>query len=76
MLNKHIIDAIESVNSVQAFNALIDKWNLSDADEELKSTAIRELKVKKSKFDTTSLKNHNALLKDIQDGAADISDAS
>lgn len=50
MLNDLILDAIDAVESIQDFNALLYKWSMSDASQELKDEAIRELKAQKSFF--------------------------
>ena len=51
MLNDAILDAIDAVESVSDFNALLNKWNMSEASQDLKDEAIRELKTRKSIFD-------------------------
>ena len=74
MLNDFVLKAIEDVNSVQEFNILLNKWNLSDAPVEFKEAAIRELKLKKSTFYINPKVTPKSVLADIAAGAADISD--
>lgn len=74
MLNDFVLKAIEGVNSVKEFNALLNKWNLSDAPEEFKEAAIRELKLKKGLFYINPKVTSKSVLADIAAGAADISD--
>lgn len=74
MLSDFILDAIDSVESVQDFNYLISKWKMSEASTELKEEAIRELKALKSIFDINPNTTHASVFQDILDGAADIKD--
>ena len=50
MLSDVILDAIDAVESVSDFNTLLYKWTMSEASQELKDEAIRELKARKSIF--------------------------
>ena len=74
MLNDVILDAIDSVESVSDFNALLYKWTMSEASQELKDEAIRELKARKSIFYINPLRTPKNVFEDIKAGAADISD--
>lgn len=74
MLNNVILDAIDAVESVQDFNALLSKWSMSDATQELKDEAIRELKAQKSCFFINPLVTPKSVFEDIKAGEADIDD--
>lgn len=74
MLNDLILDAIDAVESVQDFNDLLYKWNMSDASQELKDEAIRELKAQKSCFFINPLVTPKSVFEDIKAGEADIDD--
>ena len=74
MLNDVILDAIDAVESVSDFNALLNKWILSEAKQELKDEAIRELKVRKSIFYINPVHTPKNVFEDIKAGEADISD--
>ena len=75
MLSDIILDAIDEVSSTKEFNALLYKWGtLSDADDELKAEAIRELKARKSVFDTEAKYTPLEVYENIKAGQADIGD--
>lgn len=75
MLNDAILDAIDAVESVSDFNALLYKWSvMSNADEDLKAEAIRELKAKKSVFYINPIYTPKNVFEDIKAGEADIDD--
>lgn len=74
MLNDAILDAIDAVESVSDFNALLYKWTMSEANQELKDEAIRELKAKKSIFYINPLHTPKNVFEDIKAGQADIDD--
>lgn len=74
MLNKFILKAINDVNSVKDFDALLSKIKLSDADVETKKEAINTLKSKKSVFDREPNLISEKVYQDIKAGAADIDD--
>ena len=74
MLNNTILDAIEDVNSVKEFNSLLYKWTMSEASQELKEEAIRELKARKSAFYIYPLNTPKNVFEDIKAGQADIDD--
>ena len=74
MLSDVILDAIEEVNSVQEFNTLLYKWTMSEASQELKDEAIRELKARKSIFYINPLRTPKNVFEDIKAGVADIDD--
>ena len=74
MLSDVILDAIEEVNSVQEFNTLLYKWTMSEASQELKDEAIRELKARKSIFYINPLRTPKNVFEDIKAGQADIDD--
>lgn len=74
MLNDVILDAIDAVESVSDFNALLYKWSMSDASQELKDEAIRELKAQKSCFYVNPLVTPKSVFEDIKAGEADITD--
>ena len=74
MLNDLILDAIDAVESVQNFNDLLYKWNMSDASQELKDEAIRELKAQKAVFFIIPLVTPKSVFEDIKAGQADIDD--
>lgn len=71
MLNNAILDAIEEVNSVKDFNILLEKWNMSEASQDLKDEAIRELKAKKSIFYINPLHTSKNVYEDIKAGEAE-----
>jgi len=74
MLSDVILDAIDAVESVSDFNALLYKWSMSDASQELKDEAIRELKAQKAVFFINPLVTPKSVFEDIKAGEADISD--
>lgn len=74
MLNDVILDAIDSVESVSDFNALLYKWSMSEASQDLKDEAIRELKAKKSIFYINPVHTSKNVYEDIKAGQADIDD--
>ena len=74
MLNDVIFDAIDAVESVSDFNALLYKWTMSEASQELKDEAIRELKAKKSIFYINPVHTPKNVFEDIKAGQADIDD--
>ena len=74
MLNDLILDAIDAVESVSDFNALLYKWTMSEANQELKDEAIRELKARKSAFYIYPLNTPKNVFEDIKAGQADIDD--
>ena len=74
MLNDVILDAIDAVESVSDFNALLNKWILSEVKQELKDEAIRELKVRKSIFYINPVHTPKNVFEDIKAGETDISD--
>lgn len=71
MLNDVILDAIDSVESVSDFNALLYKWTMSEASQDLKDEAIRELKAKKSIFYINPLHTPKNVFEDIKAGEAE-----
>lgn len=76
MLSDAILDAIDAVESVQDFNALLYKWSMSEANQELKDEAIRKLKAKKSIFYINLVHTPKNVYEDIKAGEADIDDLS
>ena len=74
MLNDVILDAIDAVESVSDFNALLYKWTMSEASQDLKDEAIRELKAKKSIFYINPVHTPKNVFEDIKAGQADIDD--
>ena len=74
MLNDVVLDAIDAVESVSDFNALLYKWTMSEANQELKDEAIRELKARKSIFYINPLRTPKNVFEDIKAGQADIDD--
>jgi hypothetical protein len=72
MLNDAILDAIDAVESVSDFNALLYKWTMSEASKELKEEAIRELKARKSIFYINPVHTPKNVLKDIKAGEAEL----
>ncbi len=74
MLNDAILDAIDAVESVSDFNALLYKWTMSEASKELKDEAIRELKARKSVFYINPIHTPKNVFEDIKAGEADIDD--
>lgn len=71
MLNDVILDAIDAVESVSDFNALLYKWTMSEASQDLKDEAIRELKAKKSIFYINPLHTPKNVFEDIKAGEAE-----
>lgn len=74
MLNDIILDAIDAVESVSDFNVLLYKWTMSEASQDLKDEAIRELKAKKSIFYINPVHTPKNVFEDIKAGQADIDD--
>ena len=74
MLNDLIIKAIDNVSSVKDFQQLKQKWETSDAADEFKKEAIRELKARKSIYDLSPNFTPESVIEDIKAGAADIDD--
>ena len=74
MLSDVILDAIDAVESVSDFNTLLYKWTMSEANQELKDEAIRELKARKSIFYINPLHTPKNVFEDIKAGQADIDD--
>lgn len=74
MLNKHILKTIDSVNSVDDFNEVLNRFKLSDAAIDIKNAAIRELKAKKSVFDLDKNFTPAKVMAEIKAGEADIDD--
>lgn len=74
MLNDVILDAIDAVESVSDFNALLYKWSMSEASQDLKDEAIRELKARKSIFYINPVHTSKNVYEDIKAGQADIDD--
>ena len=74
MLNDVVLDAIDAVESVSDFNALLYKWTMSEASQELKDEAIRELKARKSIFYINPVLTPKNVFEDIKAGQADIDD--
>ncbi len=74
MLSDVILEAIDAVESVSDFNALLYKWSMSDASQELKDEAIRELKARKAVFFINPLVTSKSVFEDIKAGEADIND--
>lgn len=72
MLNDVILDAIDAVESVSDFNVLLYKWTMSEASQELKDEAIRQLKVRKSIFYINPVHTPKNVFEDIKAGQADI----
>jgi hypothetical protein len=72
MLNDVILDAIDSVESVSDFNALLYKWTMSEASQELKDEAIRELKARKSIFYINPIHTPKNVYEDIKAGEAEV----
>lgn len=74
MLSDAILDAIDAVESVSDFNVLLYKWSMSDASQELKDEAIRELKARKSCFYINPVVTPKSVYEDIKAGEVDIDD--
>lgn len=74
MLNSATIEVIEMVDSVKQFNSLLSRFELSDANPELKEEAIRELKARKAIFYINPVITPKSVFEDIRAGAADIDD--
>ena len=74
MLNDVVLDAIDAVESVSDFNALLYKWTMSEASQKLKKEAIRELKARKSIFYINPVHTPKNVFEDIKAGQADIDD--
>ena len=71
MLNDIILDAIDAVESVIDFNALLDKWTMSEASQKLKDEAIRELKARKGIFFFFFVHTPKNVYEDIKAGEAE-----
>ena len=71
MLNDVILDAIDAVESVRDFNALLNKWNMSEASQDLKDEAIRELKARKGIFYINPVHTPKNVYEDIKAGEAE-----
>lgn len=74
MLNKAVLDTIDSIESTEEFEEVLNRFQTSNADIEVKKEAIKELKARKSCFDTSKLSTDASVLSDIQAGQADIDD--
>lgn len=72
MLNDAILDAIDAVESVSDFNILLNKWAMSEASQDLKEEAIRELKARKSIFYINPVCTPKNVLEDIKAGEAEL----
>ena len=74
-LYEKINEAIDSVNSIEEFNFLLNKWQfVSSASQEIKDECIRELKARKSAFYINPLHTPKNVFEDIKTGQADIDD--
>lgn len=74
-LHEKINEAIDSVNSIEEFNFLLNKWQfVSSASQEIKDECIRELKARKSVFFINPLVTPKSVFEDIKAGEADIDD--
>lgn len=74
-LHEKINEAIDSVNSIEEFNFLLNKWQfVSTASKEIKDECIRELKARKSAFYINPLHTPKNVYDDIKAGEADIDD--
>ena len=74
-LYEKINEAIDSVNSIEEFNFLLNKWQfVSTASKEIKDECIRELKARKSAFYINPLNTPKNVFEDIKAGQADIDD--
>jgi len=74
-LHEKINEAIDSINSIEEFNFLLNKWQfVSSASQEIKDECIRELKARKSVFFINPLVTPKSVLQDIKDGEADTKD--
>lgn len=74
-LHEKINEAIDSVNSIDEFNFLLNKWQfVSTASKEIKDECIRELKARKSAFYINPLHTPKNVYEDIKAGEADIDD--
>lgn len=72
MLADPILDAIDSVESTDDFTQLLNKWKMSDASQEIKDEAIRELQVQKSMFDPTPVFTEEQVKEDMRAGEAEM----
>ena len=74
-LHEKINEAIDSVNSIEEFNFLLNKWQfVSTASQEIKDECIRELKARKSTFYINPVYTPKNVFEDIKAGKADIDD--
>lgn len=74
-LHEKINEAIDSVNSIEEFNFLLNKWQfVSTASQDIKDECIRELKARKSSFYINPLHTPKNVFEDIKAGQADIDD--
>ena len=74
-LHEKINEAIDSVNSIEEFNFLLNKWQfVSSASQEIKDECIRELKARKSIFYINPVHTPKNVFEDIKAGQADIDD--
>ena len=74
-LYEKINEAIDSVNSIEEFNFLLNKWQfVNSAYQEIKDECIRELKARKSAFYINPLNTPKNVFEDIKAGQADIDD--
>lgn len=74
-LHEKINEAIDSVNSIEEFNFLLNKWQfVSTASPEIKNECIRELKARKSVFYINPIHTPKNVFEDIKAGEADIDD--
>lgn len=74
-LHEKINEAIDSVNSIEEFNFLLNKWLfVSSASQEIKDECIRELKARKNIFYINPIHTPKNVYEDIKAGEADIDD--
>ena len=71
---QRIIDRAKTITNKKEFNSVINSIKVSDAPLEQREEAIRYIKTQCSKFDTQDKPLNTQLLKDIQEGEADIDD--
>ena len=74
MLNEHILKKINTINTKEDYDALLNSIKTSEAPLETREQAIRDLKAQKPQFDAVDKLPSKELFAQLKDGEADISD--
>ena len=74
MLNEHITNKINEVETKSDYDYLMNSFKLSSAPLELRQEAMKALQVKYPSFDDAKHTTSKEVLQMIKDGEADIDD--